>query len=161
MKLDTAVLRILALAVLCGGTGQLCAKPNFSGAWKMNSGRSNFAPLPAPDRMVREIGHHGSRLKIKTTQFGQQHEIVTELAYTTDGAKCKNVIRGQEFTGTAVWDGDTLVIESKREMQGMEIVQTERWSLSPDGETLTIANHVQTPQAAFDITIVLEKQPAS
>jgi hypothetical protein len=53
------------------------------------------------------------------------------------------------------------VIESKREVQGMEIVQRESWTLSADGHTLTIANHVQTPQGAFDITIVLEKQETS
>lgn len=150
--------RIVALAVVLGAIIQASANPNFSGEWKMNSARSNFAPLPAPDTMVRTISQHDTRLKIKTTQFGQQREIVTDLSYTTDGRPCRNVIRGQEFTGTARWDGDSLVIESKREMQGMEIVQRESWSLSTDGQTLTIANHVQTPQGAFDITIVLEKQ---
>ena len=161
MQAQTIVFRILALAVLWGAINQVSAKPNFTGEWKMNSAKSNFAPLPAPDKMVRNISQHDSHLKIKTTQFGQDREIVTELAYTTDGGTCKNVIRGQEFTGTASWDGDTLVIESKREVQGMEIVQRESWTLSTDGQTLTIANHVQTPQGAFDITIVLEKQPAS
>jgi hypothetical protein len=137
---------------------QLCAQPNFSGEWKMNAAKSNFAPLPQPDRLVRKIVQHDSHLKIRTTQFGQQREIVTDLAYTTDGAECKNVIRGQQFTGNARWDGDTLSIESKRAVQGMEIVQTERWTLSADGRTMTIANNVETPQGAFDITIVLEKQ---
>jgi hypothetical protein len=137
---------------------QLCAQPNFSGEWKMNAAKSNFAPLPQPDRLVRKIVQHDSHLKIKTTQFGQQREIVTDLAYTTDGAECKNIIRGQQFTGNARWDGDTLSIESKRTVQGMEIVQTERWTLSTDGRTMTIANNVETPQGAFDITIVLEKQ---
>jgi hypothetical protein len=161
MQAKTIVFRMLALAVLCGAMNQLSAKPNFTGEWKMNSAKSSFAPLPSPERMVRNISQHDSHLKIKTTQFGQQREIVTELSYTTDGAVCKNAIRGQEFTGTASWDGDTLVIESKREVQGMEIVQRESWTLSADGQTLTIANHVQTPQGAFDITIVLEKQETS
>jgi len=40
----------------------------------------------------------------------------------------------------------------------MEIGQKESWTLSEDGQTLTIANHVTTPQGAFDISIVLEKQ---
>jgi len=158
MRAKTMVFRVLTLAVLCGAVNQLSAKPNFTGEWKMNAAKSRFAPLPSPDRLVRKIGQNGSQLKIKTTQFGQQREIVTELSYTTDGAQCKNVIRGQEFTGTASWDGDTLVVESKREAQGMEIVQRESWTLSPDGQTLTIANNVQTPQGAFDITIVLDKQ---
>jgi hypothetical protein len=158
MQVRTIIFRLMAPVVLLGAINQVSAKPNFSGEWKMNSTRSNFAPLPAPDWMVRKISQHDSHLQIKTTQFGKEREIVTDLAYTTNGAKCKNVISGQEVTGTASWDGDTLVIESKREMQGMEIVQRESWSLSGDGQTLTIGNHVQTPQGGFDITIVLEKQ---
>ena len=158
MLIKTLAFRILPAALLLAAVSQLCAQPNFSGEWKMNAAKSNFAPLPQPDRLVRKIVQHDSHLKIKTTQFGQQREIVTDLAYTTDGAECKNVIRGQQFTGNARWDGDTLSIESKRAVQGMEIVQTERWTLSADGRTMTIANNVETPQGAFDITIVLEKQ---
>jgi hypothetical protein len=158
MQTKTLALRILPLAVLLGAFNQLCAQPNFSGEWKMNPAKSNFAPLPQPDKMVRKIAQHDSHLKIRTTQFGQQREIVTDLAYTTDGAPCKNVIRGQEFTGSARWDGDTLLIDSKREVQGMEIVQRESWTLSTDGQTITIANHVETPQGAFDVTLVLDKQ---
>ena len=157
MQIKTLALGILPLAISLGAINAVCAEPNFTGEWKMNPTRSNFAPLPAPDRLVRKIVQHDTHLKIRTTQFGQQREIVTDLAYTTDGAECKNVIRGQEFTGNARWDGDTLVIESKREVQGMEIAQREKWDLSGDGQTLTIVNHVETPQSAFDITIVLEK----
>jgi hypothetical protein len=158
MHAKTLAFRILPLAVLSGALSQVCAQPNFSGDWKMNSAKSNFAPLPQPDKLVRKITQRDSHLRIKTTQFGQQREIVTDLAYTTDGAECKNLIRGQEVTGNARWDGDTLLIDSKREVQGTEIIQKESWSLSADGQTITIANHVQTPQGAFDITIVLEKQ---
>jgi len=158
MQAGNSLFRILALAVLCGAIGQLAAKPNFTGEWKMNAAASRFAPLPAPDKLVRKIAHHDPHLKITTTQEGQQKEIVTELAYTTDGKECRNVIRGQAFTGAARWDGDTLVIESKREVQGMDLSQTESWTLSAGGQTLTIVNHVKTPQAAFDVTIVLEKQ---
>jgi hypothetical protein len=157
MHLNKVVYRTLALVVVVGAIGQISAKPNFTGEWKMNPGRSSFAPLPAPDSLVRKVSQHDSHLKIQTTQFGQQREIVTDLLYTTDGQECKNTIRGQEFTGTAQWQGDSLVIESKRQVQGMDLTQTENWTLSADGRTLTIANHVQTPQGAFDITLVLEK----
>jgi hypothetical protein len=157
MQAETIVSRVLALAVLLGAINPLSARPNFSGEWRMNPAKSNFAPLPQPDKLVRKISQNDSRLKITTTQFGQGREIVTDLSYTTDGAPCRNAIRGQEFTGTARWDGNALLIESKREVQGMEIVQRESWTLSTDGQTLTIANRVQTPQGAFDITIVLEK----
>lgn len=158
MHIKTLAIRALPLAVMLAASAQLFAQPNFTGDWKMNPAKSNFASLPQPDKLVRKIVQHDTHLKIKTTQFGQQREIVTDLAYTTDGAECKNVIRGQPVTGSARWDGDTLLIESKREVQGSEIVQRESWSLSADGQTITIANNVQTPQGAFDITIVLEKQ---
>lgn len=158
MITKTMVIRVLPLALFLGTIAQLCAQPNFTGDWKMNPTRSNFAPLPQPDKLVRKITQHDTHLKIRTTQVGQQREIVTDLAYTTDGAECKNTIRGEVFTGSARWDGDALVIESKREVQGMEIVQKENWTLSADRRTITIVNHVETPQGALDITIVLEKQ---
>ena len=158
MHPDKIVYRTLALLVVLGAVGQMSAKPNFTGEWKMDPARSSFAPLPAPDSLVRKVTQHDSSLKIQTTQFGQQRQIVTDLSYTTDGRECRNTIRGQEFTGTAQWQGDTLVVASKRQVQGMELTQTENWSLSADGHTLTIANHVQTPQGAFDITLVLERQ---
>jgi len=148
----------IAAILIVTAASNAWAQPNFGGEWKMNAGRSSFAPLPAPDSMVRKIGHHDSRLKIATVQFGQGREITTELNYTTDGRACKNMIRGQEVSGTARWEGDSLIIESKREVQGMQIGQREAWSLSDDGQTLSIANHVRTPQGEFDIQIVLEKQ---
>ena len=55
MQTKTLALRILPLAVLLGAFNQLCAQPNFSGEWKMNPAKSNFAPLPQPDKMVRKI----------------------------------------------------------------------------------------------------------
>jgi len=152
------VIRAAGLAMLLGIISGAQTEPNFSGEWKMDPVKSSFAPLPAPDSLVRKINHQGSRLKIVTTQWGQQHEIITELSYTTDGKPCKNMIRGQEVSGSAKWDGANLVIESRREVQGMQIGQRETWTLSEDGQTLTIANRVQTPQGAFDITIVLAKQ---
>lgn len=161
MQTNRSVINAMALTLLLGIFNSASAQPSFAGEWKMDPARSTFAPLPAPDSMVRKISHHDSHLKIVTVQYGQQREIITELTYTTDGRGCKNTIRGQEVTGTAKWDGDKLVIESHREVQGMQIGQRETWSLSDDGQTLTIVNRVQTPQGAFDITIVLEKQQTS
>ncbi len=159
MQIKPHALRLLLLTLLSGALSHLqCAHPNFSGEWKLNPTQSNFAPLPQPEKLERKIIHQGIHLKIKTTQYGQDREIVTDLSYTTDGATCKNVIRGDEFTGTARWQGDTLVIDSKREVQGMNLEQKESWNLSSDGQILTIGNHVTTPQGSFDITIVLDKQ---
>jgi len=139
-------------------SAQAWAKPNLSGAWKFNAAKSNFGPIPAPDKMERKITHEDPSLKMTTVQAGQQGEFTSELVYKTDGSESANKVRGQDVKGVAKWDGDVLTITSKREMQGAEITQNERWTLSEDGKVLTIVNKINTPQGEFEITIVLDKQ---
>jgi len=134
------------------------ARPNFSGDWKLNAAKSDYGPMPGPEKMERKITHDDPSLKMVTTQTGQQGEVTTELAYKTDGTPSTNKIRGQDVTGVAKWDGDVLTISSKREIQGMEITMNERWSLSEDGKTLSINNKVNTPNGDFEIKIVMDKQ---
>src|ERR1700739_227452 len=110
MHTRTAVMRTMGLALFLGMLSEASTEINFSGEWKMDPARSSFAPLPAPDTLVRKISHQGSHLKIITTQWGQQREITTELSYTTDGKRCKNIIRGQEVTGTAKCEDGKLVL---------------------------------------------------
>jgi hypothetical protein len=144
----------LALAVPAGAW----EKPNLSGDWKLNVAKSDFGPMPGPEKMDRTIKHEDPSLKMTTTQSGPQGEVTTELAYTTDGKPCTNKIRGQDVTGVAKWDGDALTINYKREIQGMEITANERWTLSEDGKTLTVTNKLNTPQGDFEIKIVMDKQ---
>lgn len=138
--------------------GAVQAKPNFSGEWKLNAGKSDFGPMPGPDKMDRKITHEDPSLKYSTTQTTQQGENTTEMAYTTDGKAATNKTPRGEVTGAAKWDGDVLTITSKREFQGMEITQNERWALSEDGKILSITNKINTPQGEFEIKIVMDKQ---
>jgi hypothetical protein len=87
---------------------------------------------------------------------GAQGEVTTELAYTTDG---KVSVNG-ENRGTASWQGDSLVIESGREVQGAKLTQREVWTLSADGKTLTVVTRVTLPQQGeFEVQQVFEKTP--
>jgi hypothetical protein len=138
--------------------GAVQAKPNFSGDWKLNSGKSDFGPMPGPEKMDRKITHEDPSFKFSTTQTSPQGETTTDMAYTTDGKPATNKTARGEVTGTAKWDGDVLTIGSKREFQGMEITQNERWTLGEDGKTLTITNKINTPQGDFEIKIVMDKQ---
>lgn len=156
MKTRTRVVFAVAAVTLLAALAQ--AKPNFTGEWKMNKEKSAYGQIPAPDSLVRTIQHDDPKITMETTQAGQAGEIKSKLAYTTDGKECTNTINGQEVKGTAKWDGDALVIQSKRQVQGMELTFHERWSLSEDGKALTIQNHITAPQGKFDITLVLDKQ---
>ena len=132
--------------------------PNFSGNWKLNAGKSNYGPIPVPDKFERKITHEEPTLKMTTTQAGQQGEFTTDMTYKTDGSESVNKVRNADVKSVAKWDGDALTVSSKREVQGMEITQNERWTLSSDGKVLTILNKINTPQGEFEITVVLDKQ---
>src|SRR5262249_42597032 len=86
------------------------AKTNFSGEWKMNAEKSDFGPMPAPEKMSQKVEHADPNLKITSNQVGAQGEVTLETKYTTDGKECINTIRGNEMKSTAKWDGETLVI---------------------------------------------------
>lgn len=147
-----------AIAFTAGFSQAWAAKPNFSGTWKLDASQSDFGPMPTPDKWERTITHEDPSLKYKTVQVGQQGELTTETSYTTDGKERTNKFRDQEYKGVAKWDGDVLTIQSKREIQGMEITINERWTLSPDGKVLTISNAISTPQGDFETKIVADKQ---
>jgi len=138
------------------------AKPNFSGDWKLNVGKSDFGPAPAPDKSTRKIEHNDPSIKWTQVQSGAQGETKSEISYTTDGKETINKSPRGDSKGSAKWEGDTLIIDSKRELQlqgqAIEITQHEVWTLSADGKTLTVNNKLGTPQGDFELKSVFEKQ---
>jgi hypothetical protein len=131
--------------------------PNFSGDWKLDLARSQYGSFPAPAAMTRKIQHSDPALAMSTSQKGPQGEVTTELKYSTDGKPVVNKLASGETHGTARWDGDRLVIESAREVQGGQAKQKETWNLSDGGKTLTILTHIAVPQGEFDVKQVFVK----
>jgi hypothetical protein len=142
--------------LICAGAAT--AAPNFSGDWNLNPARSKYGQFPAPAALTRKIRHADPVLNMSTTQKGAQGEVTTELKYTTDGKPSVNKLATGDTQGVAHWDGDRLVIESARAVQGGQAKQKETWTLSDGGKTLTILTHIIVPQGEFDVTQVLEKQ---
>jgi hypothetical protein len=134
----------------------LAAAPNLSGNWVLNIAKSQYGQFPAPEIMTRQIRHQDPGLSMSTYQKGAQGEVTTELKYSTDG---QSAVNGAN-QGSARWEGDKLVIESSREYQGTKLSQSEEWTLSPDGKTLTIATHLKLPNGEFDVKQVFEKAPS-
>jgi hypothetical protein len=136
----------------------LSAKPNFTGEWKMNASKSDFGTLPAPEKLVRTIEHKDPDITVKTVQVGHQGEVKTEFHYMTDGKEFTAKSTFGEIKGTAKWAGDTLVVETKRSVQGAEITQVDRWTLGEDGKSLSVHSVIQTPNGAFKMALSFEKQ---
>jgi hypothetical protein len=152
--------RVFATALLAVAFGllQAQAKPNFSGTWKLNTGKSDFGAMPAPDTRADKITHEDPDLKDSFTQSGQMGEVTAEMKYSTDGKETTNSVRGNQIKSTAKWEGDELAIAGKTSFNGADVTLNDRWSLSADGKTLTIQRHVNSPMGETDQKIVLEKQ---
>ena len=153
------IVSALVSALLVAAAIWAQAAPNFSGDWKMNIAKSDFGRFPAPDLLTRTVRQSGVALEYSTRQKGASGDVTTELKYTTDGKMCFNKVNGSDAKGTARWQGESLDIESSRDIQGTQITSKEVWTLSDGGKVLTINTHVSIPQQGdFDIKLVLEKQ---
>lgn len=156
-----SLLPMLALAGLSAACLMAADKPDFSGSWKMDASKSDFGPMPAPDKLEQTIKHVDPNLSFTTVSNGANGENKTDTVYTTDGKESVNKVRNMEVKSVAAWDGDKLVVKSKREVQGMEISLVETWSLSSDGKVLTIVRNASTPQGDFTLTTVMNKADGS
>jgi hypothetical protein len=149
---------ILAGLVLLATSASAQTRPNFSGEWKLNTAKSNFGQMPAPSSLTQKIAHNDPDLKVQTAQTGD-FDLNTDFSFTTDGKECQNSV-GNDFhmTSTVTWQGDILVFDSKLDFQGNAMTGTDKWSLSPDGKTLTVQRHFSGPMGEGEAVMVLDKQ---
>jgi hypothetical protein len=158
MKMSRRFAIALALAVLSVGTLFAQPRPNFSGEWKLAPAKSDFGMIPAPASIVQKVTHNDPQLKVVNTQTGDQGTTATDSSYTTDGQVCVNRGPLGDTKSTLKWDGSALVIETRMDFQGTEVVITNRWALSDDGKTLTVNIHFSTPMGEGDARMVFDKQ---
>jgi hypothetical protein len=148
-------LLICASFLLLASSAAFAQKPpNLTGEWKLDVAKSNYGNFPKPQSMTRRIAHADPLLVMSTTQVGAQGEVTSQLTYTTDGKTVTN----KDSTGTAVWKGQQLVIESSREYQGAFLKQKDLWTISPDVKTILVETHVSLPNGEFDVKQTFVKQ---
>lgn len=149
-----AVFAILILAAL-----PALAKPNFTGDWKLNTAKSTFGEIPAPDSMSYKITHDDPNITSVNKQSGQMGEVETKTVCTTDGKECTNQgFQGAVIKSTMNWDGDALIVESKGKIGEVDFTAKAKWTLSADGKNLTLAQSISTAMGDFAQTLVFEKQ---
>lgn len=148
-----------ALLTLALGAVEAQAKSDFSGTWKLNASKSDFGPMPPPDTQTQKITHQDPDLKAKVASTGgPMGDLAYDVSYTTDGKESINTFAGNEFKSTAKWEGDDLVIETKGKFNDNEFTSKDRWTLSSDGKTLTVAQHFSSAMGEADMKMIFEKQ---
>ncbi len=158
MNRKTMLLALGAIVLVTLGLGQAQAKPNFTGDWTLNSAKSDFGPMPAPDKMTMKVDHKDPTMNITQSQSGGQGDMTFDAKYSTDGAETTNSFGPMEAKSTAKWEGDVLVVNTKLNAGGTDIVIISRWTISDDGKVMTQAAHVNSPQGEIDLKYVLDKK---
>ena len=115
--------------------------------------------MPPPQSLVRVVQHKEPAIEVKTTLGSPRGDRVLVTKFTSDGAESVNSVPNQDdMRTTAAWDGSILKVTTKRMIRDVEYVQQDRWSLTDDGNLLTIDSQVKSPTGMVDLRLVLIKQ---
>ena len=133
------------------------SRPDFTGVWEVNLERSVLCG-PAPKRILAIIEHRGPRLiqQLFVTNLDGVEQRMT-FSFGTD-AETTNAIGNASAQIRARWEGTELVIESRMKTPGRDAYFKDCWSLSEDGQTLTMAH--RDDDLAGQIS-VLERKPSA
>jgi hypothetical protein len=135
--------------------------PNFSGVWQANLEKSKFAGPPPKSYMVL-IDQQGSKVTETIGSAGQRGEQRSTFTYDTSGAHPSlNSLMGTPMQSTVTIEGNTLKLDSKLAIPDHPGTGMESWTLSADGNTLTIASSYKMGEHGMEQTLVLDKQPES
>jgi hypothetical protein len=131
----------LLLALLA--FAQTNARPNFTGAWKMNPEKSTFGGPGGPESAQYVIRQSGAKIVMQYTQDGDK----STAEITPDATERLTQSGPESETWTrAYWSGAQLVVEARiKPVHGgnqLAIQWTSRWSLSEDKKLLTIERHI-------------------
>lgn len=138
------------------GTGLLCAQtPDFSGVWKANDKSQGLPPNATYLTIIDQKDGHLVQTNGVTTQRGEQR---SGYRWDLSGKEGHGTLGGLPLKSTAKFEGSTLVVNA---VQPENRSVTAKYSLSADGNTLTIELATTNARGNQTQTLVLDKQPDS
>ena len=156
---------LFAVAVLaCASFAQ--DKPNFSGTWILDVAKSDFGPVPGPTSETEKIEQNGQTIKISASAEGEQGKQQFTFTYVTDGKEitvspdAPAAHPAPEVTMQSIssaWEGATLVVHQKLLYGTEPVTGVSRYTLSPDGNVLTVNSDYESAMGPAARTFVFEK----
>jgi hypothetical protein len=118
------------------------AHPDFSGAWTLDVSKSEGPMVPTSATLKVTQTEKSMVVERTTTAMGMTR--TANNTYALDGSPSKNTVNANgtsvDFNSTAEWNENVLVIKTTADFGGNAFAGTERYSLSDDKKTLTIAS---------------------
>ena len=111
---------------------------DLSGTWTANLQKSRLLS-PRPNAIVVKIRHYERELAAEmaiTAGDGREHSLL--FRGPTTGEEFTNTILGAIWRSQLRWIGSELLIETWVNQDGRELHFRDFWSLSAEGETLTM-----------------------
>lgn len=141
-------------------------KPDFSGTWVLDVNRS-FSNPPGLEQTMTVV-HTGDQIKVDAKIKTQQGEQTINETYTLDGKETEFTPPGNQQNAkgkrTSMWlpDGRGAVIDdvvTADSPKGPVTRKTMRkWTMSPDGKTLTVDYFFDDQRGSFEAKRVFVKK---
>lgn len=156
-----------AAAFLLMTSAAAAYKPNFSGTWVMDKSRSFGIPPDMEQTLV--VAHDGDKMTVEIKIVTSAGERVINDVYTLDGKEGEFIAQTPRGPGgkgkrTANWlpDGNRIVISEESTVDTpngpLALQQTRKWSLSADGNTLTVDYYTDSARGSGESKRVYVKK---
>jgi hypothetical protein len=132
------------------------AKPNLSGTWELNLSKSKLSRAHKAKSDRYKIRHSEPQLVMEYTYSGDTETFY----YRTDGKERPPEPQHWDILAKAYWDGDTLVIEKRQEIDQFRMLSVSRFTLSQDGQSLAVVRHATRNSFSLDLdeSLVYERR---
>ena len=78
--------------------------------------------------------------------------------YTTDGEEASTMCSDFRMTSSISWEGAVMIMRTWGRFGNADIMLVDRWSLSPDGKTLTITRQFRGHGRVVNQTLVFDRR---
>jgi hypothetical protein len=150
------IMLALSVLVLAGAEAIAQGTNSFAGVWELDRFKSVYDPIStAPERRILTLEASGDG--IKSTARTWRNSVAADVSYTAgfDGKDYPTAAAGATVSFKRV---NATTVERTAKLNG-QIRETQTWSVSPDGKTLTIkAEGTDAEGTPFSSTQIYTKQ---
>ncbi len=137
----------------------------LNGTWKLDVAKSNFGQFPPPSSETDVIQITGTSFKQQVTSATQRGSSTYTRACTINGKETPlspdnpNAHIGPVLLSKILcaWDGDAVVVTEGAKMGGNDLTDKLTFSVSSDGNTMTLTSHITSPTLNADRKMIYER----
>ncbi len=134
----------IALMLAAASPARAQVRPDFSGTWRLDLAKSDYGDLQGPEARTDVIEQHVGRISESVTAEGRHRKQRYTLIFATDGTQTA-LPPGTRMGSVTIlsvsarWQPASLIVTQKLRFQGALFEAANTYTLSANGNTLTIA----------------------